>query len=503
MNEVELALDSACRRSWPDRIREQWRLFISTPPKHKMLIVLTVFGFAVPVVAYFAFLAHYGVNVIIFDQWSDVALIGKAFSGHLAIGDLWTQHNQNRMLFPNLLVLFLAYTTHLNVRVEEYLSAVLLVGSVALIIVTHRRRSSATPLFWYCPVAILMLSWVQYENTLWGFQVAWYVVLVCLAGTLATLDRDHLTNATLVVAVAIAIIGSCSSVQGLLIWPSSVLLLLYRRRSWRVLVVWGTAAVATTTGYFYHWQSSRLPPYQINPLLHPFFALKLFFFSLGNTAGKPLTISLFPVSPNHPVLGTANVWIVAFGVIVFFCAVFGVVRTGCRGTRERPEPLGVSLILFAVGFDLLTVIGRGLHGYAGVSASRYTTYNMLALVGAYLIVISRPSVDRNEGLHRNSHAESGMRTVSSHRLRVMSAVVVPTISLLIVACVVVQAVGGFYNGLLGGRQDHAVETRAATILHSYPAGNRGRLTPYDIVTGFAKQLIPIAQRDTLSLFDTR
>ncbi len=157
----------------------------------KVLGILTVAGFAVPALAYFAFVHHYALNVPVNDQWSDVLLVEKAFSGHLSLGDLWAQHNENRILVPNLIVLLLAYTTHLDIITEDYLSAVLLAGSVFLIVRTHRRRSPATPLIWYCPVAILMFSWAQYENTLWGFQLAWYVVLICLAGTLAVLDREQ------------------------------------------------------------------------------------------------------------------------------------------------------------------------------------------------------------------------------------------------------------------------------------------------------------------------
>ena len=57
-------------------------------------------GFALPVLAYFAFVNHYAVNVVVFDQWSDVVLVEKAFSGHLSLGDLWAQHNENRILSP-------------------------------------------------------------------------------------------------------------------------------------------------------------------------------------------------------------------------------------------------------------------------------------------------------------------------------------------------------------------------------------------------------------------
>jgi hypothetical protein len=122
------------------------------------------------------------------------------------------------MFFPNLVVA-LAYASHLDLRFETFASAILLFESVALIIWTHRRRSPATPLLWYCPVAILMVTWAQYENTLWGFQIAWYMVLICLMGTLAVLKRREITVVSLTAAAGLAVIGSYSSLQWLLTPP--------------------------------------------------------------------------------------------------------------------------------------------------------------------------------------------------------------------------------------------------------------------------------------------
>ena len=233
-------------------------------------------------------------------------------------------------------------------------------GSVFLVIWTHRRRSPATPLIWYCPVAILMFSWAQFENALWGFQIAWYVVMICLAGTLAVLDREQVNGPSLAIGAAIAVIGSFSSLQGLLIWPAALVLLLYRRRSRKMLAAWVITAVATAGLYHYHFSTSPLGYSPINPFLHPAFEVKLFIFSLGNVTGKPLGIPLvFSPQHNHPLLGTASPWIIAFGVVIFITAVLAVTRTGFQDAKDKPEPLGVSLILFAFVFDASPRSGAG------------------------------------------------------------------------------------------------------------------------------------------------
>ena len=469
-----------------------------------MLGLLGIAGFAVPVVAYFVFVHQYSVNVIIADQWSDVALAGKALSGHLSWSDLWAQHNENRILFPNFIVLLLTYATHLNIRTEEYLSALLLVGSVVLIIWTHRRRSPTTPLIWYCPLTVLMFSWVQFENTLWGFQIAWYVVLICLVGTLAVLDSEELAGSRLALAALIAVIGSFSSLQGLLIWPAAFVLLLYRRQRWRVLVAWALAAVSSTALYLYHLDSGPLGTYRINPLRHPWVAVKLFVFSLGNVAGRPLPVAIL-VAPehDHPLLGKASPWIIAFGVVVAIVAVLAVVKTGVRHTRTAAAPLGVSLILFAFGFDGLTAIGRGLYGYSAVSASHYTTYNLLALVGAYLVVISRqdsvqlevdkrqPATSANASLRRTASLNFGTARTTS--MRVLPGIVI--------ACVVIATIFGYHNGLSAARARHKDQLEAVQIIRNYKTegNNVAEVNPLQFVAA-TDRLIRIAQQHGLSMF---
>ena len=97
---------------------------------HRLIALLTVLGFGVPIVVYFWVVHHFGLNTIWIDQWSDLGVISHAYSGHLTLSTLWAQHTENRILFPNLVVLLLAHTTHFNIVDEEFLSAIVLVLSI-------------------------------------------------------------------------------------------------------------------------------------------------------------------------------------------------------------------------------------------------------------------------------------------------------------------------------------------------------------------------------------
>jgi hypothetical protein len=220
--------------------------------------LIAVIGIVGPVVLYVWYIHQYGVNAIWFDQWDSIALIthshylGWSYAGHLSLGQLWSQYVENRMLFFNLLVLLVSSVTHFNVVTELYLGGIFLAAAVILIILAHRRARPSTPWLFYCPVAMMMLSLVFAGATLYGFQMSWFMILLAMAVTLFLLDRRDLGRIALLGAVVAAIVGSFSSLQGLLIWPSGLAVLAYRRQRRSIITGWIGAAIITTAVYFYH-----------------------------------------------------------------------------------------------------------------------------------------------------------------------------------------------------------------------------------------------------------
>ena len=80
------------------------------------------------------------------DDWRFVWLTSRTLSGQLTMGDLWTQTNENRMLFPNLLFIVLGRRhPRANVQVIMLVSAGLLVGAF-LVFLSLFRHYTARPL---------------------------------------------------------------------------------------------------------------------------------------------------------------------------------------------------------------------------------------------------------------------------------------------------------------------------------------------------------------------
>lgn len=327
------------------------------------------------VASYFWFVDAYGVNTFWLDQWSDLNLIQQAYSGHLTLALLWSQHTDNRILFPNLVVLLLARTTQFNVIDEEFLSSLTLVLAAGLLIIGHRRRSPSTPLIFYVPVAFIMLSFVQYGNTLWGFQFAWYLVVLAASVALVLCDDPRWNWFVAAGSIVAATVGSYSSLQGLLIWPAGFVVLILRRRTPPFLFVWVAAGALTTAIYFVNYdpQQGQSNNYVLH---HPAQAVRFFFLSFGDlvgTAGGTLAFVL--------------------GIVLFLTALSLVLFVVFRDRGNDAAPLGIGLICFGLLFAVTLTIGRAVAGYPG---SRYMTFALLTLVGCYLVILGgRSAAVRN------------------------------------------------------------------------------------------------------------
>ena len=227
----------------------------------------------------FWFVHRYTANALYSDQWTDVSVVHQLRSGMLTFNDLWGQHNENRVFFPHLVVLALAQTTHLNVVIESFISAALWWFAAILLVIAHHRRSPELSWLWYTPIALAFASAVSLGDTLFGFNLSWFMALAALAVVLFLLDRASPTKWTACIAILVAVVGSYSTLQGLLIWPSGLVLLLIHRRSKAWLVAWSGSAILTFIVFLIGYRlptSSGAGPSGLGA------SVRFFFSSLGN-----------------------------------------------------------------------------------------------------------------------------------------------------------------------------------------------------------------------------
>ncbi len=432
----------------------------------RVVRVLTVLGFGLPVLGYLWLLVRYSVNTMYADQWSDVAVIKQSYAHFFPWGPMWLQHFENRVFFPNIVVVLLTHTVHFNVQVEEYLGAVMLLASSVIILWAHKRRARSLPWLYYCPVAFLAFSVVQYQNTLWGFQLAWFMVLLALATAIVLLDRRSLSWMLLVGAIVAAVIGSFSSLQGLLIWPTGLVLLYYRRRSLPYVGVWIAAAGASAILYFHNYDFAVTPQSQF-ARHHPLATVKFFLFAMGDVVGKP--VSLGSTDPD-------NRYVVLFGLVIVALAVGTVVIVGLRRDVTSSSPVGVALICYGLLFAALITQGRSFLGFGGASFSRYTTFDVLILVGIYLALLGRvPGASLDLTTAEPEVGRAGPTRPRRTRNGWSDRVALPGALAIVLVAIVVQIPLGAYNGVQGARSLHASDLKAASVLRNIDHASDGQI----------------------------
>jgi hypothetical protein len=354
----------------------------AAPPKRtalrRVLDVIAVCIFVALAGSTVWFIHRYGVNAIYDDQWTDINILRDAHLGTLSFGTVWAQHNENRVFFPNLVVLLLGYTTHFNLVVEDYLSGLFAFSTAGLLIAAHKRRSPSIPLIAYCPVAIVLLMFVPLGDVLFSYQMSWYLMLLGLAGAIFFLDAPVLSRPHLAAAIGFAVVGSFSSMEGLFIWPTGLVLLYLRRRSRGPVITWVVAAGVTVVLYFADYNFSAAGGQKTYVLSHPLAAIEYFISSIGNVIEQ-----FYP--NDSPTVGSDTV--LALGFLVLVIAVWALVR-GIRPGRVGGGPIGVALIIFGLIFVAFITFGRSQLGLS--SAGRYSIFTLMIWVGAYLALLEQP-----------------------------------------------------------------------------------------------------------------
>ena len=349
-----------------------------------------VMALILPPVLYLAFVEHYSVNVLVFDDWS-VEVIAAHLGPHLGkpfFQNLWLQYNEHRLVVPKLLFMVFGELTALNVKTMMMFNAVMFVATYVILLRLIRTYCGRSP----GALALLLLGAVwfslsDFESALLSAQLSWYLILFLLLLCLLVMARERVNYWVIGGAVVIAVLASISSLQGLILWPVG-LLCLWRRRNeilqWRRMsLLWVICAGATTAFYFRGFNLSTSATGGSSPTLtldHPITALKFFFVDVG---------SVVPGGGAYSYLlhGLLGIGLTGLGVAVLVRSMTEVRRNGFGALT----PLPAALILFGLLFDVAAMVGRVGLGEAAARAPRYTMPNLFLLVGIAIYMFMRAS----------------------------------------------------------------------------------------------------------------
>ena len=436
---------------------------------------------------------HFATNVPGGDDWNVVPLIHSALHGHLTLSGpngLWAQHLESRIFFPNLLFVFSGFIDHYDLRTIMLLSAVIYIVSYFILLKLYQvydgRPLTAVP----CVVlGLIWFSFADVKNALWAFQVAWFMVTFCFIILIYLLSVSSL-NRSIVFACALlaAVIASYSALQGFVLWPLGLFLLLWKtpwsRRTYIEAGIWTIGCVSAVVLFLYGY--SQLIALGTCPaaarcgsaylVSHPTEALLFFFRVVGNA---------YPTTANA--VGAQEI----LGAVLALISIFIVVES-FRERRVRSRlPLPSAIILFSLLFDAMVVYGR--LGY-GTPALQYVMPQLMLLTGIATYLVPKILT----GIHSASRAS---------RSRIMRGLYLCSVIPLLL-----WVIGTTNFGVTQARQTQnktTVEARLVVNLSRIPQDQRlcyesiilgGGIWSGSLINEVDAPLFRDVKEDTLSLF---
>ena len=313
---------------------------------------------------------HYGVNTPLWDEWDMVPLFQKVDHHSLGLSDLWAQHNEHRVLFPNMVLLASAYVTHWNIKAETLVSFVFS-GVTALMLYLFvlskiERRHIAVA------ASVLIAAWfyspIQHENWLLGWQVEWPICVAGIVTAMYCIDRFSTSkqgNRRLLfgVAVASAIVATYSLGGGLLVWPVGLGMLVLYRQPGQLMIGWAAAAVLSISAYYYGYHAPAGSPPTSLFIHQPLNFIKYVLSYIGSAVYS------------HP--GRA----VSIGAVLVLLLVPALYMVWLKRSRIDKFVPWLGLIALALMAAVITGVGRLGFGVAESLSSRYTAFSLLYVIG--------------------------------------------------------------------------------------------------------------------------
>ena len=357
--------------------------------RKKLILFSYLLASLIPILVGVFCIQTYGVDVIHADQWDLAVTLLQAKTSSLPPSEIFALHNEHRIVTSRIIALTLTRLfSPWNVKVDMmigYAFSVLGYGLVAALILKQSqlfKRAAvssknlhlgglslvASSLLWFSPV--------QSENWLWGFQMPWFLVILCLVGAVFFLDvcLETATYWAFFPAIAACVIASFSLAHGLFVWAACLPMFLKpglkRRIRASLGAVWLGSAMLTGLIYLTDYRRPEHHPSTHLVFERPDLAIDFFLNQIGGAFGK--------VELSTVVLGLLMIAAYAIGVICCF--------KGSKCLQAHCLPW-LSIGLFAIIFALITTAGRLGLGSDVALVSRYTTVSLLLPV--CLINLSR------------------------------------------------------------------------------------------------------------------
>jgi hypothetical protein len=322
-----------------------------------------------PLVFTFFIICKFGITVPYWDQWELVPLLEKMHNHTLTLADLWEQHNEHRIIFPEILMLLLAHLSNWNIFLE-LCTNIILATFIFLLILSILRSTSETTSFWLKMfISLMIFSVVQYENWYWGWQIQFFLSVLCTVVAIWAANKWQGKAYGLAVIILAAVLSSYSCSSGLMTWPAVlVVLLLQKKWKWKHITILLLAGTATVLLYYHRYTKPAHHPSMLFFLYRPLVFIRYVLVYLG------ASVAYFPKRAH------------IMGIIILVLtswAIFDIWRFDKQKLGKLAPWLAFAL--YACLSACATALGRAGFGWKQAFSSRYTTISLFLPLSAVVL----------------------------------------------------------------------------------------------------------------------
>jgi len=317
-----------------------------------------------PIAIQLVFIGQFAVNAMLWDEHFYVPFVKQVREGGDLLPYLRLQHNEHRVVPMKLVMIPNILWGNWNRINEMYVSAAL--GSLVVLGLWLSRRRAGVELAAFVPVAWIVMSLAQYENLLYGMMTCHYFTLLGFVWALVFLERSG--PGWFAGAVAFGFLSSFSIINGLLVWPVGLFLLVVTGKRRGAAIGWVVAGLGAAALYFHGFQQphgTSTPEVSLGSLYR---ISRYFLTALG-----------------APLAGGSVPWGLIFGLGICVVALM-TLRAWQRGGRETMAAGAMPASLLLFGLLSCALIAAGRTGMIPPLESRYISYSSMAVIGAYLLL---------------------------------------------------------------------------------------------------------------------
>ena len=355
------------------------KLKLTDATRKKLTLLFYSLASLTPILAGIFYIRSYGVDVLYGDQWNLAITMLRGKTSTLSIPEIFALHNEHRIATARVISLILTQLfSPWNVKVEMmigYAFSVLTYGLLVAMILKQCRlleraevRAQNLHLGGLSMVvsSVFLFSPVQYENWLWGFQMPWFLVILCLITAVFLLDICFETRFYIgfFLAIAACIIASFSLAHGLFVWVACLPMFLKPGLNWQsrasLGAIWLGSAAFTGLIYLADYRKPENHPSTGLVFERPGLAIDFFLNQIGGSFGKG----------EIPTLILGLLMIVGYAIAIIYCF------KSSKLLQANYLPW-LSIGLFPIIFASITTAGRLGLGSGFALTSRYTTVSLL------------------------------------------------------------------------------------------------------------------------------